>query len=221
MIDKGHAQRLREKGWTLQAIGDELGCSRERIRQITTPVAGRTCVQCGSVIDAKRPNARYCSRGCANRASNRRRLSPCIDCGAPVAGDRCTSCKRAQWERERIDRYDRLKALWDQGLSMREIAVKFGTTENALGVWLHRARAAGWDLPLRRVGRKTDGLTKRQSREQFSQAIRAGEIRRPTRCEGCGDVGPVDGHHHDYNRPLYVEWLCPSCHRDVHRETAA
>lgn len=225
VVDIDAANQMRREGQTLKDIGDHFGVTRERIRQLVDPLGDRPCArpECDVVIPASRPKARYCSHRCANRTSAEKRFPkhPCVDCGGPAQGERCVDCKRAQWERERTAHFDRLKELWDAGASMRDIADELGTTTNALGVKLHRARAAGWDLPLRRVGPKTEDLTRRQARDQFAQALRAGTIRRPKRCEGCGKEGRVDGHHHDYNRPLFVEWLCPACHREAHREMAA
>lgn len=38
-------------------------------------------------------------------------------------------------------------------------------------------------------------------------------------CEKCGSTKSI-AHHHDYNNPLSVQWLCPSCHVKLHREKA-
>jgi hypothetical protein len=44
------------------------------------------------------------------------------------------------------------------------------------------------------------------------RAIGRGEIVIPETCQSCGKKGSVHGHHHDYSKPLDVEWLCPACH---------
>jgi hypothetical protein len=137
--------------------------------------------------------------------------------------DRCRECQRAAWKRERHERFRRLEVLWAEGLPIADIAERFGTTANALGVEMHRARAEGFNLPLRKAHTPREGnLTKRQCREQFTAAIRGGRLRRCTRCEVCGDdEAPIEGHHHNYNRPLYVTWLCPDCHSREHGGTPA
>ena len=52
-------------------------------------------------------------------------------------------------------------------------------------------------------------------------AIKNGDIVRPEVCQKCGQVPPptsdgragIQGHHHDYEKPLDVEWICAKCHR--------
>ena len=62
---------------------------------------------------------------------------------------------------------------------------------------------------------------KNRARRAVREAIKRGELVRPDTCQACkktlpirGDGRPqIQGHHPDYNRPLFVEWLCASCHR--------
>lgn len=49
-------------------------------------------------------------------------------------------------------------------------------------------------------------------------AVRKGRLVRPSGCTRCGEVGPVHGHHEDYERPLDVDWLCSPCHKARHKE---
>ncbi len=52
-------------------------------------------------------------------------------------------------------------------------------------------------------------------------AVETGALTRPSVCERCGlDPGTrrdgrslIQGHHHDYSKPLDVEWICQKCHR--------
>jgi hypothetical protein len=56
------------------------------------------------------------------------------------------------------------------------------------------------------------------ARQKLNDAVAAGTIRRPSRCENCGARGgrsvgkALEAHHADYLRPLFVEWLCRACH---------
>lgn len=53
-------------------------------------------------------------------------------------------------------------------------------------------------------------------------AIESGTLVRPDSCNRCGQSPPkardgrsrIHAHHHDYSRPLDVEWICAKCHRD-------
>jgi hypothetical protein len=49
-------------------------------------------------------------------------------------------------------------------------------------------------------------------------AIRAGQLVAPERCEVCGAAEKLEAHHEDYRRPLEVRWLCAGCHGNRHRE---
>ena len=45
------------------------------------------------------------------------------------------------------------------------------------------------------------------------KAVKSGRLARQP-CEGCGTTIRVEAHHHDYSKPLEVEWLCFKCHRE-------
>lgn len=63
----------------------------------------------------------------------------------------------------------------------------------------------------------------------LNRALAAGTITRPTTRQRCNAVDPrgkdgrtlIHGHHHDYTKPLDVEWLCTLCHSAEHRALAA
>lgn len=61
--------------------------------------------------------------------------------------------------------------------------------------------------------------TKRRAYSEYGRALKEGRLVRPdacSRCGGDGDGKAIEGHHHDYTKPLDVEWLCRSCHRLAH-----
>lgn len=48
----------------------------------------------------------------------------------------------------------------------------------------------------------------------FRRALRQGDVPpKPDRCVRCGMEGYVEPSHHDYTKPLEIEWLCRRCHR--------
>lgn len=55
------------------------------------------------------------------------------------------------------------------------------------------------------------------ARRKVKYAILNKTIKKPTFCEKCKITkNKLQGHHPDYNNPLNVIWLCPSCHASEH-----
>lgn len=57
---------------------------------------------------------------------------------------------------------------------------------------------------------------KTQARLELAVALKSGEIKKPDNCSQCKKECQVEGHHHDYDKPLDVIWLCRSCHIKLH-----
>jgi len=55
-----------------------------------------------------------------------------------------------------------------------------------------------------------------RAHDLLNRARRRGKVV-PTPCAHCGAAGRVEGHHHDYFKPLDVTWLCRNCHRAEHK----
>ncbi len=55
-----------------------------------------------------------------------------------------------------------------------------------------------------------------EARALVGEALRKGILIKPTMCEICGAEKKLNGHHTDYDRPLYVIWCCKSCHWKQH-----
>ncbi len=64
------------------------------------------------------------------------------------------------------------------------------------------------------------------ARKQVSLAVREGILIRPDHCPRCGEPEQrfrngrtnIEGHYHDYSKPLDVEWMCRACHRNEQKE---
>ncbi len=70
----------------------------------------------------------------------------------------------------------------------------------------------------------SDSIYRKKHRREYScskvveNALKTGKLLRPKNCSNCGCTHRLHGHHPDYNKPLWVEWLCCSCHRFLHLE---
>lgn len=61
---------------------------------------------------------------------------------------------------------------------------------------------------------KKRNAKKVNARNRVYQAIKRGELERGP-CEECGTTVDVHGHHHDYDKPLEVRWLCRAHHNEA------
>lgn len=63
---------------------------------------------------------------------------------------------------------------------------------------------------------------KKIAHRKVRNAIKRGDLERPSVCSRCGEEpkkakggrAMIHAHHHDYQRPLDVEWICARCHRE-------
>ena len=70
-----------------------------------------------------------------------------------------------------------------------------------------------------RIKSKNDFPEKIKARELLKTEVRSGRMKKPDQCQICsGKPSRIEAHHHDYNKPLEVVWLCAPCHRKVHRK---
>lgn len=60
---------------------------------------------------------------------------------------------------------------------------------------------------------------KLKARTAIATAVNTGKLEKPSNCSSCGKGGRIEGHHDDYDKPLSVVWVCPSCHKAIHRKS--
>ena len=54
------------------------------------------------------------------------------------------------------------------------------------------------------------------AQNKVNKAVKSGRLIRPDICPICNEEREVIAHHHDYNKPLDVVWMCRSCHGKEH-----
>ena len=57
---------------------------------------------------------------------------------------------------------------------------------------------------------------KYKAHRDLGNALKYGNIEKPSNCENCKTECSPHGHHDDYAKPLDVRWLCTKCHTDFH-----
>jgi hypothetical protein len=110
--------------------------------------------------------------------------------------------KRYVENKERLRREARIYSSSDAGKKARR---KYLETD--IGRMNHRESA-------RR--HKLKNPLKERARVQIKLSLISGLMVRPDTCEACSTDCKPDGHHHDYNKPLEVIWLCKGCHIGIH-----
>jgi len=58
----------------------------------------------------------------------------------------------------------------------------------------------------------------REAQRAVRSAIKRGDLVRPIVCSKCDVLAKVVAHHRDYSRPLWVRWLCRSCHNFLRKK---
>lgn len=61
-----------------------------------------------------------------------------------------------------------------------------------------------------------EGLQKVNCRNIVRNHVKNGQLSKPSVCEFCGNAGPLQAHHVDYENPHSIRWLCVSCHDKEH-----
>ena len=173
-----------------------------------------TCGYCGCTFEdyasnRTKGNVFYCSRKCKGRAKTAKAIA-----SAPVKTEsRCSTCGETK---PVIEFYPDKGNTANGGIGY----ICKGCTKEAhfkhydahRDKVMQRVRMYQRDHP----GRKTQAPYNPAHRK-LNLAVEKGRIVKATQCQECGKEGRLHGHHHHgYDNPLDVIWLCPSCHHAAH-----
>ena len=134
------------------------------------------------------------------------------------------SCKRDL-------KYDEVVKMYEQGLSIQNIADFYKTSRQSMwqilktrGCKFRDNLKFGKQNHFYRGGEIASDL----SHNILEHAIEVGKIIRILKCEKCGSVNKfkdgrtaIQAHHINYNEPLKVMWLCRKCHFEWHKNNKA
>lgn len=77
-------------------------------------------------------------------------------------------------------------------------------------------------------GKKKGRKKSKKRREKYPEKIKAmtavnnaiatGKMKKSVFCESCGLPAKTEGHHPDYSKLLKVNWLCKTCHTNIHNK---
>lgn len=124
------------------------------------------------------------------------------------AYDYCKLSKRIAWS----------SGASDYGDQWKDHRVHHGAVGRCLRDRPSRAARRGASLPAPMGGARYADLNAEQkakaiARGKLNLAVYHGRVKRQP-CEVCGAT-PAQAHHADYSKPLDVEWLCPTHHREA------
>lgn len=168
-------------------------CHCKKREPVVTSARDRvTCKVCLSILNAaERPEGKRCSRCEVTLAADAFYRDK-----AGKLSAQCVECSRRtalKWRYENHERSMTAKKAWSQRPEVK-------------------ARRAAQER-----GRKHRHPEKFAARELIKGAIKRGELARQP-CKECGDPRST-AHHHDYNKPMEIEWLCYRCHGIEHRRS--
>lgn len=132
--------------------------------------------------------------------------------------------------KSRNPKYDYAVKMYDDGLSIQEVANFYKISRQAMwgilkvrGCIFRDNLKYGEDNHFFRGGSTEDDYAQGVVEKALKKGIL---IRKP--CEKCGKNGvmsdgrsEVQAHHIDYNKPLDVIWFCQLCHHEWHKENKA
>lgn len=123
----------------------------------------------------------------------------------------CSKCK--VWEAPLIKNATRVAATKSYGQCTTVAFMCRECTNSRYKSYYHRNKKKVRAIIYRSIKKHSH---KQSARMKLKNALASGAIIKPAVCEVCSEApSRIEGHHHDYSKPLEVTWLCTGCHADA------
>jgi hypothetical protein len=70
----------------------------------------------------------------------------------------------------------------------------------------------------RRIKKKAELSPQVKAWNAVYYALKTGKIIKSDKCEICGRVENIQGHHADYDKPFDIVWVCQWCHSELDKQ---
>lgn len=130
--------------------------------------------------------------------------------------------KRAEYNKKRREQWASLKA--DNPEALKKLNAekyrKYKVKMDECSRKSYEARKNDPEFKAKRNARRLRHYYAHKDREsargKLIKSVLRGKTIRPKKCSDCLKSKAVEGHHHDYAKPLDVKWLCKKCHENKH-----
>lgn len=129
---------------------------------------------------------------------------------------RCKECHKREVRKNRAEKFEQ----YQQYEKMRFKRDPHRAEMNKAWAKTEKGKASHARSVATRNAREPD---KRAANIILGNAVRDGKIDKPLNCSRCNSIPPrrqMHAHHHDYSKPLDVEWFCAQCHGVEHHGNA-
>lgn len=165
----------------------------------------KVCKKC----DSERRVKRYNSNIELSRENGRKRAEKCKDNRAKYAKDNAEKINQLN-----RDSYHRNKEKISQARKLKPKTELLRKKAAESAVKWRKENRERYNV-LQRAYKKENSL-QIKAVQKVNDALRRGGLTKPTICSICMKEGRIQGHHHDYSKPLEIQWLCSVCHCKVH-----
>jgi hypothetical protein len=139
--------------------------------------------------------------------------------------NKCKACVRARVKKHRAENVERIRE-YDRERHQRPERRAYSKAQSKRWYAENPERAAELARRWQAANPERSGEVRRRwklanpvkiaAHVAVNNAVRAGKLAKQP-CVVCGET-QVHAHHHDYSKPLDVEWLCPLHHRRLHTD---